>query len=67
MKTSLRKAENYSLILTDENDSVVFTVNNICYRQNADGTLTPIAFGDEVASLYGGKIAVRQGQNVKII
>ncbi len=67
MKTSLQKAENYSLILSDNQETVVFSINNICYRRNVDGSLTPIAFGDEVTMLYGGKIAVRQGQNVKII
>lgn len=67
MKTSLQKADNYSLILVDGNMLAVFSINKTCYRRDVDGTLTPIAFGDEVAMLYGGKIAVRQGQNVKII
>lgn len=67
MQKSLQKADNYGFILTDNQEKTVLYLDKICYEIEANGTLSPIACGDEIATLCGGKIAVRQGQNVKII
>lgn len=63
----LISADNYFLFPCGGVQAVGVSKNGVCYRLSDSGELIPIAYGDEVASLYGEVIAVRRGQTVKTL